>query len=87
MLHVNLWPKLAQSIHIFTHYPREPVIVPYLCQYRSTLSFLNNPYTDSYQYNLSHSPQNDSESLYEPFNTTTSVKTKQNNCTTPTKPN
>ena len=49
--------------HNLSYYPKEPVLFPYLRQYRSTSSLLNNPDTDSYQDNLSHPPSIDFETL------------------------
>ena len=59
--------------HILPYYPKEPVIFPYLRQYHSTLSPINNPDTDSYQDTFSQfSPQTDQSSsdLFQTKNST-----------------
>ena len=40
--------------HILPYYPKELVIFPYLKQYHSTPSLINNPDTDPYQDTFSH---------------------------------
>ena len=61
--------------HILPYHTKEPVVFPYIRNYRSTPSLLNNPDTDCYQDNMSQSFHSNPDSSPEPFNLNTLIKT------------
>ena len=78
---MNLWPEMVLPFipyhrnHVLPYCREEPIIFPFLRQYHSTLSLLNNPDTDFYEDIPSNSPQHESETSFESFNPDTSIKT------------
>ena len=60
--------------HILPYYPKELLIFPYLRQYHSTPSLVNNPDTESYQTALPQSPPHDFEKPFDSFQSHTSIK-------------
>ena len=65
---------LTHGDHVLTYYPKEPGNFPYLRQYHSNPSLLNNPDTDSYHEISSNSHQSESDTLFESFTPHTSNK-------------
>ena len=62
--------------HILPYYPKEPVIFPYLKQYHSTPSLINDTDTDYYQDTFSQFSPLDTQSIPDPSPTQTSTKDK-----------
>ena len=60
--------------HILHSCHEEPGIFPYIRQYYSTLSLLNNPDTESYQNILSQPFHYNHKIQFEPFNPNTSIR-------------
>ena len=66
---------LLKLIEISTfYYPKEPVIFPYLRQYYSTPSLINNPDTDSHLDTFLQFSQVNNQSVPDTFQTQTSTK-------------
>ena len=71
--------------HILPYYPKEPIIFPYIKQYHSTPSLINNPDTEPYQDTFSQFSALDLQHDSSRFQTPVSSNTKQlNNSTTST---
>ena len=62
--------------HNLPYYAKEPVIFPYLKQYHSTPSLINNPDTDPYQATFSQFSSLDTQSIPDSSPTRTSTKDK-----------
>ena len=60
--------------HIIPSYPKEPVVFPYLRQYHSTPSLINNPDSEPYQDTFSQSTPYDFETPFDSFQSQTSIK-------------